>query len=297
MPHSSSRPDIHDVISIAALSFLSVDTWYAWDEFNECHRPIQKWLLWSFLFIAVFRFIQVCATLHTAMDVSDFLLSLRHKGILGHLSALHWLMVLPLFALWTVVGTFWIIDSNLASPWCLPLNMQLCFILSWQVVSYAWLVFHALIGARVWLLERRLRIVEMSLQAIEDADMFSRWGRVSQQPGFLSLSSPFGSAGLMPAEINALPSGMAENMEIGDGTVCPICLGDMKPGDSVRQLATCLHTFHVPCIDLWLLRRADCPLCKGGISPLSETKARLAEPQLGLRGGVTPWRAAAQPSR
>jgi len=135
-----------------------------------------------------------------------------------------------------------------------------------SVLSYAWICIHAGLGATAWILERRLRKVEISLREIEDADVLSRWGQVSRLPGYTSLNgTSFGTGGLTPLEINDLPIMRAAIPELGEDTECPICLYELKPGDNVRQLSMCGHTFHRSCIDLWLLRRADCPLCKRSV--------------------------------
>merc|ERR1719446_228111 len=73
--------------------------------------------------------------------------------------------------------------------------------------------------------------------------------------------------GLTAAQIASLPCktatrALVKQMQDID---CPICLCPLQIGDSVRSLDSCSHTFHRACIDLWLLRRADCPLCKASV--------------------------------
>lgn len=41
---------------------------------------------------------------------------------------------------------------------------------------------------------------------------------------------------------------------------CAICMGDFIFGDSIRYLP-CLHIYHSPCIDDWLMRSFTCPSC------------------------------------
>ncbi|XP_031418311.1 RING finger protein 11a [Clupea harengus] len=41
---------------------------------------------------------------------------------------------------------------------------------------------------------------------------------------------------------------------------CVICMMDFETGESVRFLP-CLHTYHVDCIDAWLMRSFTCPSC------------------------------------
>ncbi|KAK0593256.1 hypothetical protein LWI29_033655 [Acer saccharum] len=43
---------------------------------------------------------------------------------------------------------------------------------------------------------------------------------------------------------------------------CLICLSEFNDGEAVRLLSECLHSFHVPCIDMWLVSHSSCPLCR-----------------------------------
>ena len=45
------------------------------------------------------------------------------------------------------------------------------------------------------------------------------------------------------------------------GQVCPICHGDFDDDTSVRQIRTCGHSFHEPCLESWLAKVESCPLC------------------------------------
>lgn len=42
---------------------------------------------------------------------------------------------------------------------------------------------------------------------------------------------------------------------------CVVCLSDFEEGDTIKSLP-CLHRFHSKCIDQWLKRSGDCPICK-----------------------------------
>ncbi|CAL8332916.1 unnamed protein product [Merluccius merluccius] len=41
---------------------------------------------------------------------------------------------------------------------------------------------------------------------------------------------------------------------------CVICMVDFELGEAIRFLP-CLHTYHVDCIDRWLMRSFTCPSC------------------------------------
>jgi len=103
--------------------------------------------------------------------------------------------------------------------------------------------------------------------------------QVSQIAGYTSLSSQH-TVGLTPAEIDKIAgrTAVVTEAEAAEDRECPICLNDLNSGDKVRHLASCGHTFHRSCIDLWLLRRADCPLCK---SEVKSVVRRCASPRLG----------------
>lgn len=45
---------------------------------------------------------------------------------------------------------------------------------------------------------------------------------------------------------------------------CMICLSEFCRGEEVRRLP-CGHVFHAPCVDEWLRRCTDCPICKANV--------------------------------
>uniref|UniRef100_A0A7S2NLE8 RING-type domain-containing protein n=1 Tax=Alexandrium andersonii TaxID=327968 RepID=A0A7S2NLE8_9DINO len=133
-------------------------------------------------------------------------------------------------------------------------------------MCYVWVVIHMALGGVAWVLERRVRRAEGDLRAVEDDDTVARWGQVSTLSGYDALGGTM-DKGLTPAQIQSLPCEIAtqeDKVELGEEEPreCPICINDIQPGDNVRKLPGCEHVFHRSCIDLWLLRRADCPLCK-----------------------------------
>ncbi|XP_042488562.1 NEP1-interacting protein-like 2 [Macadamia integrifolia] len=53
-----------------------------------------------------------------------------------------------------------------------------------------------------------------------------------------------------------------EKEKYGDTFCCTICLQDVEVGESVRSLPQCHHTFHLACVDRWLLGHGSCPVCR-----------------------------------
>jgi len=47
-------------------------------------------------------------------------------------------------------------------------------------------------------------------------------------------------------------------------TTCMVCLAEFTAGEEVRKLP-CNHVFHCECIDEWLRRCTDCPICKANV--------------------------------
>jgi len=269
----SLKISLNDGVLLTSLLYLSIDMQFAWDEFASCHWPVHRWLLVSYIFILAFRLTHVLGSSHTTAGTGDFLLNLRTKDALPRvLMSLTWLLVLPLFMVWTALGTFWLWDSKRLDGRCLPMGMPLAFIVVWQGLSYAWICIHATLGGIAWVLERRLRRTEDSLRAVVDGDTLERWGEVSNLSGYTDLANNT-FKGLTPAQIKELPEACAGMMQLGEESECSICLNDLHPSDTVRQLGSCGHTFHRSCIDLWLLRRADCPLCKSDVRSRSGSEA------------------------
>lgn len=264
MAPAMSQIGLNDAVLVISLIYLSADISYEWEEFSECDRPIHKWLLGSYGLITLSRLVYVAGSLAASGQEGDFLLNLREKSpALRALMSVMWLVILPTFTLWSFIGTAWIWDVRHKTPQCLQSGVHMWFLIVWQVLSYLWILIHLGLGGVAWYLERRVRCVEGDLRQLEDADVLSRWGQVSRLHGYASLPGTGLNNGLSPAQIAALPgASLVDASECRAGEECPICLHTLQPGDMARQLNGCCHTFHRPCIDLWLLRRADCPLCK-----------------------------------
>jgi len=67
------------------------------------------------------------------------------------------------------------------------------------------------------------------------------------------------------AELAGLPSFACRPGSTSDGDVCAICLSNLEPGDALKTMP-CAHVYHGACLVEWLVVRANCPLCKRGLS-------------------------------
>ncbi|KAF5198904.1 Ring-h2 finger protein atl52 [Thalictrum thalictroides] len=54
---------------------------------------------------------------------------------------------------------------------------------------------------------------------------------------------------------------------VGEDGICAVCLCEFEVGQEVRTLPECVHSFHVPCIDMWLYSHTSCPLCRTDTTP------------------------------
>jgi hypothetical protein len=263
----TSKVNSSDVVLVISLAYLSADLVCEWEAFEGCVKPVHAWLLVSYGLVLLSRLVYMAGSLVSA-QAEDFLLNLRQKSTTTRVMfSLTWLVIVPLSTVWTVVGSRWIYEVLTQSPQCLPDGMHLWFFGIWQIVSYAWILIYCGLGGLAMLLERRLRKAEVDLRSIEDADVVSRWGNVGSLDGYTSLPAMLAGGGLTPMVIQSLPGVYTcEEEESWMCEDCPICLTAPQAGDSVRRLAGCGHTFHRSCVDLWLLRSADCPLCKRKVS-------------------------------
>lgn len=261
----AGKDSLNDIVLLAALAYSAMDLAVQWTQFGSCHWPINKWLMVSYATVIALRVSGFVGTLHAEADEGkNFLLNLRQQGTgLRTLVSLTWCAALPFFALWTMLGTVALRDVLTETPECFPPGTSAWFIIFWQFLSYAWVGVHGALGLVAWVLERRVRNAEERLHELEDSEVLARWGTVSNLSGYRALPWKEQEApGLSPAEIRSLPSSIAGVEDVEDGAECSICLCGVLPGEQVRTLGGCGHRYHSSCLDLWLLRCSDCPLCK-----------------------------------
>jgi len=261
-----SKIGYNDAILLLSIAYSSYDVICKWDEFHSCAKPIQWQLIISYGFVVIFRVSHFVGQ-HFAEDDEDFLLNFRHKKpVLQLIVHVTWMATLPIFIAWTGLGTIWLYHVFSKSPECLPAGTQPWFLVFWQVLSYLWIVVHVTFCVIAVDFERRIRNEESDARELEsDGDVLQRWGRISELSSYGAVSGmvPWAKKrGLSASDIKKLPC-MPHH---GRPEECSICLNDIYKGDLERSLPGCGHSFHKACIDLWVLRCAECPLCKHAVS-------------------------------
>lgn len=229
-----------------------------WDYFNECPKPLHLWLLISYFLGGLFRVTHHVGK-RTAPEGKEFLLNLRPQQLMPRvLLVFTWVVLLPAFTMWNILGSMWLHDVLKDVPECLPESTPSWYVIVWQCLCHLWSVVHIVFGIIACCLERRLRTAESNILAVEDDDMVSRWGQMSVYPEYALTQK----TGLNAQQIETLPVHTWQSDDESSGQECPICLNQFETSDAVRALPECGHKFHKSCIDLWMLRSADCPLCK-----------------------------------
>ncbi|KAJ4845302.1 hypothetical protein Tsubulata_037767 [Turnera subulata] len=74
-----------------------------------------------------------------------------------------------------------------------------------------------------------------------------------------------------PARLNLIPysastfkykRGLESLEEPTSQSECVVCLTCFEDEEYLQQLPDCRHSFHSPCIDMWLYSHSDCPVCR-----------------------------------
>ncbi|KAL9160067.1 hypothetical protein ABFS82_08G175300 [Erythranthe guttata] len=105
------------------------------------------------------------------------------------------------------------------------------------------------------------------LRSLVNGKIFTEWVSTTEMNSS-EISDTFDinfTWGLSQDEIEQLPVDEFINDEtttLFSETSCPICLQDLKDGEAVRFLPNCKHLYHLCCIDEWLSRQGNCPICR-----------------------------------
>lgn len=63
-------------------------------------------------------------------------------------------------------------------------------------------------------------------------------------------------------DIKALPTIVYDTGSAQSCIDCPICLAEFVEGEKVTLLPECCHSFHVDCINAWVVSNPSCPSCR-----------------------------------
>ncbi|XP_042396675.1 E3 ubiquitin-protein ligase EL5-like [Zingiber officinale] len=85
-------------------------------------------------------------------------------------------------------------------------------------------------------------------------------------PASLVASEGKAAAGLSTAELDMI-AGDGGGAVVDGGQYCAVCLEEMEEGQAARVLPECRHAFHRECVDRWLARHRECPLCRAVLRP------------------------------
>jgi len=236
-----------------SLAHSTLEILYHGEEFGQCAKPIHVWLVISYVSLVGLRIPHYLKMYGSELgdmydnDEGGF------KGFSKTCLMAVWFVLLPFFIVWTIIGSFWLAEVLDKTPTCLPAGTDPKFVIFWQIVCYLWIVIYSVCVGIALALRRRQRQTEINVRAIESADVQSRWGSITSGWGLAPLS------GLNHKQIEMIPACSGSQFAEAE---CSICLSAVEQDDVLRRLPACGHHFHQACIDLWLLRQSQCPLCK-----------------------------------
>ncbi|KAL4312349.1 hypothetical protein GQ457_01G001090 [Hibiscus cannabinus] len=72
--------------------------------------------------------------------------------------------------------------------------------------------------------------------------------------------SPYSASSFKFSKELGLPPTVESKRE--DGVECVVCLLGFEDDEVVRRLHRCNHSFHAPCIDMWMYTHSNCPICR-----------------------------------
>jgi len=260
----------NDIALSVSLLYLCSEVVTEWAQFSTCSKPIHTWFVVSCLLAVSFRATRLATSY--MKPTSDYVTSADASGILGELLLfdirgksprsrrvvnLTWSVVMPFFAVWGLVGLSWLWDVMHETPQCMPDESFTWFSCLWVFLCNAWSIVHVCLGYRLWCATSKIRLLETNVRAVEDIESLRRWGSVNISDTIITAQQK----GLDPAQIKTLPCEIASGI-LEMQLECSICLSQVCDGECTRRLPKCGHTFHRCCIDLWLVRNAECPLCK-----------------------------------
>lgn len=242
-----------DTVLAPILIYLCFElAWNQWKAFEECAEcslhPIHKWLLLSAAMLLMVRLGRITCSYFGSFSRGDHInawasfwkesLVLRSFGQLMRIASL------SVELAWATLGLKWWLRANTSASACLPTGMLTVLFVLCQGTGY----------------------LRSALACI-------RFFTASTTTSHRAAISPAVSWSRGVSEVSLANSSVcfaADTTDDASTLECTICLGTVQSGEHMRCLLVCGHTFHGKCIDVWLNRRADCPLCRRPIHPAWE---------------------------
>lgn len=274
----------NDIVLVLSVGYTCIDLQLEWDGFDTCRQPVHKWLFGSCLCVLSCRLLRLLAwwtcsdaengagRQHAAhrdwSSIGEYLLDVSHESVVHRwVGQLAWTLCIPFFAFWNLIGTVWLWQVLRETPACNADATYLWFSCVWLLLCHAWFAMLVRLALRARRLKGQVEHLEAILRDVEGPEVLERWGAISRMTDVRGFGEKAADAGLPPEAIAALPCERVPpcgflNVCAHD---CAICLTDMQPGECVRCLPGCGHRFHRSCIDPWLVRQAECPLCKRAV--------------------------------
>ena len=157
----------------------------------------------------------------------------------------------PFFLIWVLMGTIWYAEIHAKTPNCFKDPQHSWYIVLWIVLCYIWIIVYTTLISISAILYFRTRSLESQMESL--------LSQYQGEPPNLDVSG-WSTNGMQPARIQELEFRDLSSCEEQRDS-CSICFEELQKRQRVRVLP-CEHMFHIACIDPWLIRTANCPLCK-----------------------------------
>eukprot|EP01006_Ploeotia_vitrea_P040379 TRINITY_DN66423_c0_g1_i1.p1 TRINITY_DN66423_c0_g1~~TRINITY_DN66423_c0_g1_i1.p1 ORF type:complete len:254 (+),score=110.12 TRINITY_DN66423_c0_g1_i1:313-1074(+) len=233
----------NDSLLFSLLAFSIATLVVRWDTFSECSAPLPLFLLVDYATIALFRVAHLLVK--WAADQPQWLRRALYIFKVG--------VVYTFFVAWTIVGSVWLDQSGD----CLPEKNQYWTFVVWLVLCYLWSALYLCV-----IVLQRMLVPDHVNGAGAGAGAGGAGAQFMVNAPFpLSLIHLDEQLGLPEDQIQVIRPYPAPVDKLSDD-ICAICLEGYCRDQPCKKLPNCTHSFHAHCIDNWLRRKSDCPICR-----------------------------------
>ena len=209
--------------------------------YSHCTKPLDIWLLIETGQMPLFKITELIFVRNFNEELDTVLFAEGYKLytfiIIG--------ILFPSFTIWAIIGTFWYAEVQNDEECFYDQQVGWYFAL-WLIIFYCWIV-----GYSTFFSYKIIKYLKQSELEEEYMQL------LIQYQGIEAPLLNYESQGLSPKEISRI---RVEDITNEDDSICSICLDSFKLGEKAR-VTSCMHKFHLPCIDNWLMRKGSCPNC------------------------------------